>query len=102
MSLRNPSYRKLDVEYLKRVIASSVTDSEVEKLRKEFLPELDFADLKGKMTEPSNWKQISKVRTDDNKIERIFDCKPLEDQLRCYILTDSSDTRIVELYFQTE
>jgi len=36
-------------------------------------------------TKEANWKRIIKTK-DGNDIERVFDCKPFDDQLRAYVV----------------
>jgi len=55
-----------------------------------------------------NWKRISKAkvgkftRFPEDSVERVFDCKPLEDQLRAYVITDATDDQILSLVVQGE
>jgi hypothetical protein len=38
----------------------------------------------------------------EDKIERMFDCEPLDDQLRAYVETDSTDTTVLNVYISGE
>lgn len=48
----------------------------------------------------SNWKRRSKSNCGTNKIERMFDCKPFDDQLRAYVL--EQDGNVVSVIVQGE
>lgn len=99
----NPSSRRMGTEALRGLIPSWVSDSEVERIRKEFDPEMSFQELKDIMTKSSNWKRIQKFQNDKNSpIERLFDCKPLDDQLRLLVYTNATDTKVIKIRFQTE
>jgi hypothetical protein len=103
MAKINPSSRRMGTEVLRGLIPSWVSDSEVERIRKEFDPEMPFQELKDIMTKSSNWKRIQKFQNDKNSpIERLFDCKPLDDQLRLLVYTDATDTKVIKIRFQTE
>lgn len=49
----------------------------------------------------SNWARIEKSRTKDG-IQREFDCRPFDDQLRAIVLTNHDDTKIISLVIQGE
>lgn len=97
----NPSSRRIGTTVIKGKIPSWVSDSEVNRLRKEFDPEMLFQELKDIMINPSNWKRDCKFQS-AHEITRIFDCKPLDDQLRLYVYTDLTETKILRIEFQTE
>ena len=97
----NPSSRRIGTKALRELIPSWITDSKVERLRKEFDPIMPFQDLKNLMINPSNWKRICKFQH-GNEIERIFDCRPLDDQLRLYVYTDLAEQKVLRFKFQTE
>jgi len=48
----------------------------------EFSPKLTHSQFL-LSTKETNWKRISKTK-DSYGIERVFDCKPFDDQLRAY------------------
>jgi hypothetical protein len=56
----------------------------------------------------ANWKRMSKrrvgkyARFPEDCWERGFDCKPLDDQLRAYVITDSLDENILSIVIQGE
>lgn len=51
----------------------------------------------------SNWKRISKRRDwTMGTIERIFNCVPLDDTLRATVVTDDTDTTVLELRVEGE
>lgn len=48
-----------------------------------------------------NWKRIYKTKIKEG-IERGFDCKPYNDQLRAIIITNSKDENVISLVIQGE
>jgi len=66
-------------------------------IRNEFDPPLTEEELE-KTLKIKNWKQEYKSsyqKLNGKKyIERIFDCRPFDSQLRGYVYTDENDTRI--------
>lgn len=94
---------KLSAEAIRGLIPGWATAEEIERLRNEFDPPLSFEDLLNIMREFDNWSQIVILRDKRNgHIERVFDCKPLGDQLRLHVFSDLTDEKIVEHVFQTE
>ena len=75
--------KRIGTNEIRELIPAWVSDLEIEKLRKEFDPEIPFHILKNIMRKSANWKRIGK-HTEGNEIERVFDCTPLDDQLRLY------------------
>ena len=55
---------------------------------------------------PKSWKRMSKGKTHWSDhvqgIERCFDCRPFDDQLRADVVTDPTDTTILTLTVQGE
>ena len=50
----------------------------------EFSPKLTHSQFL-LSTKEANWKRMSKTKN-GNEIERVFDCKPFDDQLRAYVV----------------
>lgn len=48
-------------------------------------------------TKAKNWKRIIKRVTESGNIQRVFDCLPLDDQLRAYVTSNSTDTEILKI-----
>lgn len=82
------------VEYLK---------NRRQELDAEFDAPLTDEEFQATLTE-KNWKRISKQIFDVNpkRYERIFDCRPFDDQLRAYVYTDENDTNITSIYVTGE
>lgn len=68
---------------------------EKERFIKEELPQT---------TMKKNWKRIckNKIRIGKPYTERIFDCKPFDDQLRAYVATTENDESIMSIVIQGE
>lgn len=59
-----------------------------------------------------NWKRIEKEKLPSGvaayhgyvtgTVRRIFDCNPLDDQLRAYVYTDATDTQVLEIRISAE
>lgn len=94
---------KLSAETIRDLIPGWAVAEEVDRLRKEFDPPYSFEDFCNIMRTRENWSQIIVIR-DERKghIERVFDCKPLDDQLRLHVISDLADERIISHFFQTE
>lgn len=94
---------KLSAEAIRDLIPGWAKAEEIERLRKEFDPPYSFEDLCNIIRTRENWSQI--VVTRDKRrghIERVFDCRPLDDQLRLHVFSDLEDERITDHVFQTE
>ena len=89
----------MDSKEIKTLIPSWI-NSQVETLRKQFDPEIEKEEFETLTKNPKNWKRIIKQKDGEN-ILRVFDCKPFDDQLRLYVLLDSSG-KIISFEFQTE
>jgi hypothetical protein len=49
--------------------------------------------------DPKNWSRKSKTKEfGGSNIERVFDLKPADDQIRAHVFTNPDDTQIVDLY----
>lgn len=55
-----------------------------------------------KVWRTKNWARRSKRKTFDGTIEREFNCNPFDDQLRAYVITDATDTKILKIVVQGE
>lgn len=96
---------KLSAEAIRDLglISGWATAEEIERLRKEFDPPYSFEDFCNIMRTRENWSQMVVTRNKrEGHIERVFDCKPLNDQLRLYVSSDLADEKIIEHTFQTE
>jgi hypothetical protein len=91
----------LNTEDIKNKIPEWLTRSEIDRLKSEFVSEEPefYNSFESVVSNPKNWKRIIKKKV-ENGIERVFDCKPLDDQLRFYIITNNED--IIEHYFSAE
>ena len=70
-------------------------------IKKEFVPELTDEQVQ-QAFDDNNWKRRSKSKDsymipNRTVIERMFDCKPFDDQLRAYVYTDESDQHILRI-----
>ncbi|OPZ36144.1 MAG: hypothetical protein BWY99_02077 [Synergistetes bacterium ADurb.BinA166] len=54
------------------------------------------------LASPRNWSRLSKERSEDGNWLRVFDCRPLDDQLRAYVFTDVSDGNLLSITFEGE
>jgi len=86
---------------IKKQIPAWMTDAEIERLRNQFDPAISTAVFAFVTRAASSWKRESKNHWGAG-YERVFDCRPYEQQLRCYVYTDPTDTHIVRYVFQTE
>lgn len=91
---------KISTKQIKENIATWIIP-QIERLCKEFVPEYSKKEFQTLTEKPSNWKRMCKDKS-FNKIERIFDCKPFDDQLRLYVYTNLEDTEIISYSFHTE
>ena len=48
-----------------------------------------------------NWKRMSRKR-DEKFIVRSFDCRPYDDQLRAYVITNDADETVISVVIQGE
>lgn len=53
-------------------------------------------------TVAANWRRITKQCLPNGCIERVFDCRPLDDQLRATVITDSRDTAVLSVSIEGE
>ena len=70
-----------------------------EKIKDEFEPRLTDEEVE-KSFIIKNWKREYKEICSyhsPNGIERMFDCRPFDSQLRAYVYTDDSDSHILEI-----
>lgn len=73
----------------------------VDFIKKEFEPELTDEEVKVTFDD-NNWRRLSKSKDSymipgRTIIERLFDCRPFDDQLRAYVYTDESDQHILTI-----
>ena len=109
---------------IKQSIPLWLTDEEIKNIKAQFVGESDDDFLTPeKLRNPNNWKRISKyVQYDYSKtircsnpkeykklnkqaelgIERVFDFKPADDQLRLTVIADVADICIKTYSFQGE
>ncbi len=94
---------KITTAYIKSLIPNWWTSQELEQFRNKFIPAIPLVDFKKEVLNTKNWKRETKQKEyDSNNIERTFDCRSFEGQLRLYVCTDSIDSNILNHYFQTE
>lgn len=109
---------KLNTEMLRERVAEDAAKN-IDSIVREFHERNEEARefIRASVVDPRNWRRISKYR-DDNDLEdnygvhgfppgsrgwmRVFDCRPLDDQLRCYVLSDPEDSSIVMINFEGE
>jgi len=98
---------KLSTQDCKEALIKYLTPAMVYELKKEFTNN-DHAMIDTESVKISNWKRTSKSRVEHDtnaplgSIERTFDCKPFDDQLRAYVYTDSKDEIILSIIVQGE
>jgi hypothetical protein len=66
-----------------------------QELNDQFCEELSSTEFAA-MQDEKNWKREEKYK-EDGVIVRRFDCRPFDDQLRAYISTDLSDTKVISV-----
>jgi len=71
-----------------------------EEVSRQFVSPLT-EDEQGQAAAERNWARIAKRNTADG-VEREFDCRPFDDQLRAIVLTDTTDTSIISVVVQGE
>lgn len=116
---RNPGMGKLSTDELRPEVAR-LAASRIDDIMSEFVPGTeDRAVMLANVSDPKNWKRIQKYRDDNDLVDnyglaagsypagsrgwmRVFDCKPLDDQLRAYVVTDPDDKVIVSCEFEGE
>ncbi len=95
----------MDIENLKRLIAEKA-EQKIDDIVKEFVcNQPDFKELLlNDISEPNNWQwygdedePMKPERIHGGCLERCFDCEPLDGQLRAYVITDPSDTELLEI-----
>ena len=60
-------------------------------------------EMLSKAEDPRNWKRISKATAYGGEgIEREFDCRPFDDQLRAIVLSDIEDKKLLSVIVQGE
>ena len=76
-----------------------------EQIRNEFVPPLRDEEL-AFMFDPQNWEILNEEPDEfifgKKVMERIYNCEPLDDQLRAYVYTDMKDKTILKVEVQTE
>jgi len=69
-------------------------------IKDEFVPPLTDKELE-ETFEVKNWKREYKIKEQTANgrkiIERLFDCRPFDSQLRAYVYTDENDSRIEKI-----
>ena len=73
----------------------------LEFIKNEFYPILTDEEVK-KVLHTDNWKRDYKQKDPYSSpgkilIERMFDCRPFDSQLRAYVYTDETDSKILEI-----
>lgn len=101
LEIRNPSVRGINAKYLKRVIASTINNEIIEKLRNQFIPAIPFEELAEMVKKPSNWIQLYR-EIQGEKRTRVFELKLPDGAIRCYVYSDLEDRNILALYFEVE
>lgn len=94
--------------------------SKIDAIMGEFVPGTeDRSVMLANVSDPKNWKRVEKRRDDNDLVRayglnpgsypdgsrgwvRVFDCGPLDDQLRAYVVTDPDDSVIVSCEFEGE
>ncbi len=71
---------------IKILIPQWVTDTVISDIGGQFDPPI--LALEAIMKNIKNWKRENKIIYPDGKIERIFDCRPLDGQLRLYVVSE--------------
>lgn len=88
---------------IKAMIPQWLTADEQRRIQAMFSPPIALEELAPILTNPKNWKRISKYYGGtEGDLQRIFDCRPLDDQLRLYVLTDRADTKVLRYTFRSE
>lgn len=92
-----------NTELLRGELVQRATDAEVSSILCGFCEQTDGAhkELAAAMRKATNWRRMYK-RRENGMIERVFNCAPLDDQLRAYVYTDLGDSNIVDVRFETE
>lgn len=53
--------------------------------------------IKDSVTSPANWVEVDSEETLNGDIEILYDCEPLDDQLRAYVLLDHDQNNILNI-----
>lgn len=96
----NENKKEKGTEEIKSLIPTWLTDEEIERLRNEFIPAIPKEKFEQIVKNEKSWKRDSK-RSIEGGFERVFDCRPLDSQLRLYVITDR-ENNITSHYFQSE
>lgn len=91
---------KYSTDILKIAIAAFCS-MHLDSIQNEFDEQLTRDQLES-MCLVKNWKRMSKSKNKDGTIERGFNCKPFEDQLRAYVKTTNNDDKILAIIVQGE
>lgn len=91
---------KLNAEVCKLAIIKKA-GTMLETIKGEFIPRLTSEEVEQTIF-VNNWTQSYRQKivyssTNPDGFERCFDCKPFDDQLRAYVYSDPTDTRIIEV-----
>jgi hypothetical protein len=90
---------KLTTDICKGLIVKKVK-LYIDKIGNEFVPPLNRNELMP-ACEVKCWKRMYKEHQ-DHTWTRAFDCKPYDDQLRAYVVSDDTDTEVLKVEIQTE
>lgn len=92
---------KITTEQCKQLIVKFCADNK-DYINRQFTENLS-EEIYSKVLEPRNWRRRSKGMDYSGRgIERSFDCRPLDDQLRAYVITDVTDEKVLGLTVQGE
>lgn len=97
---------KLNSEGCKKELVKFCTNNE-SYIRNQFVPPLSDEDYK-KTLKVKNWSRLSKLTNsclcvkEHPGVERAFDCRPFEDQLRGYVHSDITDSVVKRVVVQGE
>jgi hypothetical protein len=93
---------KITTELCKELIVEFVKNNK-DSIVNEFHPPLNPDDLLEKAGKVKHWKRILKRKDKESlTVERGFDCTPFDDQLRAYVITDITDTKVLRVSVQGE
>lgn len=93
---------KVTTAWIKGQIVTWLTPEELARIARQFDPQQQVWHNEAALKTPSNWARETKSRERDGTIERVFDFRPFEQQLRLYVYTTADDSAVLRYVFQGE
>lgn len=86
----------LDFDSMKSAIVDHAK-SHLSDILEQFTEDTNSEEIRDAVSDVDNWRFRFSSRLEDESVEWCFNCEPLDDQLRAYILTDAANTKILRI-----